>query len=205
MYKAFIFDRDGVLNRTTQILRAHQKEGDPTDGYVLSPDELELFPQVAPALALTHEKGIRAFVFTQQNCIGKGLVTMEEIAQVHARLNEQIAPAQIEEFYVAPHRDHPRAKPSPLMIEEILTKIGGAPSDVVVFGDSMRDYKAAMAAGTPFVWVRDDLGRVPEAEMAATGCPVTDHILAAVEGVLHAPGHRVQNRPAGSCIQPKNG
>ena len=52
MLKAFIFDRDGTLNRTTQILRAGQKEGDPTDGYVLAPHELELLPGVREALSV---------------------------------------------------------------------------------------------------------------------------------------------------------
>lgn len=184
MYKAFIFDRDGVLNRTTQILRPHQKEGDATDGYVLSPEELEVFPAVRPALEMLAARGIPAFVFTQQNCIGKGLASMETVERVHARLNDHVAPARIAEFYVAPDKDHPRAKPSPRMIEEILTKYSFQPAEVMVVGDSMRDYKAARAAGTPFIWVRDDLGRVSDADMLSTGCPVVDDVLAAVRRAL---------------------
>ena len=181
-FQAIIFDRDGVLNRTTQILRADQQAGDATDGYVLHPSELELFPEVKPALALLKQNGLKVFVFTQQNCVGKGLVTEEGVQAVHAHLNTLIAPeAVVEEFYLATHKDHPRAKPNPMMINEILEKYGYAPYEVLVVGDSMRDYKAAKAAETPFVWVRDDLGRVSEEDMSATGCAVFDNVLQVVE------------------------
>lgn len=180
-YKAVIFDRDGTLNRTTRILRTGQKDGDPTDGYVLHPDELELLPTAVQTIALLRQNGILPFVFTQQNCIHKGLATLPLIDAIHNHMNMLLGPhAQIEAFYVAASPHEPRAKPSPVMIREIMTAHTLAPHEVVVLGDSRRDCQAAQAAGVDFIWVRDDLGRVSEDVMAQSGYPVFDDVLSAI-------------------------
>lgn len=186
MYKAVIFDRDATLNKTTQILRTGQKASDQTDGYVLSPDELVLFAAVQPALTLLRQQGILPFVFTQQNCIGKGLIDKEGVEAIHMHMNALLGDAaRIEKFYLAwnvPNQpEDPRAKPSPAMINEILSDYSLEKSDVLVVGDSLRDYQSAKAAGVDFVWVRDDLRRVPENVMRDTGCPVFDDVLAVVK------------------------
>jgi D-glycero-D-manno-heptose 1,7-bisphosphate phosphatase len=184
MLKAVIFDRDGTLNRTTDILRPGQKPGETTDGYVLSPAELQLFPAVKPALALLRKNSIMPFVFTQQNCIGKGLVTRGEVEAIHAHMNTLLGPeAAIEEFHLAWAPD-PRAKPSPAMILEIMQKRGLAPSEVLVAGDSRRDHESSVAASVAYAWVRDDKRRVSEEEMAATGCPVFNDVLELAESLI---------------------
>ncbi|MDP2205017.1 MAG: HAD-IIIA family hydrolase [Alphaproteobacteria bacterium] len=188
-YKAVIFDRDATLNTTTQILRAGQAAGDATDGYVLAPDELSLFPAVKPAMAALRAQGILPFVFTQQNCIGKGLVTPAGVEAIHAHMNMLLgADAAIEKFYLAWNTpgqgDDARAKPSPAMIFEIMADYGLKPEEVLVAGDSKRDYKSARAADVDFVWIRDDLRRVSEADMQATGCAIYDDVLAMTQAVF---------------------
>jgi D-glycero-D-manno-heptose 1,7-bisphosphate phosphatase len=188
-YKAVIFDRDATLNQTTQIRRAGQAAGDATDGYVLSPAELVLFPAVKPALAALRAQGILPFVFTQQNCIGKGLVTAAGVEAIHTHMNRLLGPeAAIEKFYLAwnmPGQDEdPRAKPSPAMILEIMADYGLSPEEVLVAGDSKRDYKSARAAGVDFVWIRDDLHRVSEADMQATGCAIYDDVLGMTQDIF---------------------
>ena len=61
--KALFLDRDGVLN----VLR-------PND-YVKNPDELVLMPGVAEALTLCRKHFDYIFVVTNQQGIGKGLMT----------------------------------------------------------------------------------------------------------------------------------
>lgn len=188
-YKAVVFDRDATLNCTTQILRAGQAAGDKTDGYVLAREELVLFPAVKPALEALRKAGILPFVFTQQNCIGKGLIDAAGVEDIHAHMNGLLGPdAQVEKFYLAwsvpGQAEDPRAKPSPAMIFEIMSEYNLAPQHVLVAGDSMRDYKSARAAGVDFVWIRDDLQRVSEAEMQATGCAVYDDVLQMVQNIL---------------------
>lgn len=186
MYKAIILDRDGTLNHTTQILRPNQTPDAPTDGYVLNPAELRLFDTVKPALTLLRQNGLTPFVFTQQNCIGKGLVTLEGVSQIHAHINEQLGDAaRVEAFYVAystPSKPEDlRCKPNPTMIFEIMEDYNLQASDILVMGDSKRDYKAALAAGVDFIWIRDDLNRVTDADMAKTGCPIFNDVLSAVQ------------------------
>jgi len=190
-YKAVIFDRDATLNATTQILRKGQAAGEATDGYVLAPDELTLFPAVKPALAALRAQGILPFVFTQQNCIGKGLVSAAGVEAIHAHMNALLGPdAAIEKFYLAWNTpgqgEDARAKPSPAMIFEIMADYGLKSEDILVAGDSKRDYKSARAAGVDFVWIRDDLKRVSEADMQATGCAVYDDVLAMAQDILPA-------------------
>lgn len=180
-YRAAIFDRDGTLNRTTRILRPGQAPHDPTDGYVLTPDELELLPQSAQAIAVLRQNGILPFVFTQQNCIHKGLVTLAGVEAIHARMNDLLGPqARIETFHVATGPDDPRTKPSPAMIIEIMQAHALSARDVVVLGDSMRDCQSASAVGVDYIWIKNDLGRVGTAEMQATGYPVYDDVLSAI-------------------------
>lgn len=189
MIKAVIFDRDATLNVTTQILRDGQKPDDKTDGYVLAPEELQLFPAVRPALSKLRQHSITPFVFTQQNCIGKGLITQEGVNAIHAHMNELLGDdAKIEAYYTAYQAPNaptdPRAKPSPAMILEILSDYNLNKDEIIIIGDSMRDYKSAMAAHVDFIWVRDDLKRVSDAEMHATKCPIYDNVLQAVDHIL---------------------
>lgn len=200
MIKAVIFDRDATLNKTTQILREGQQPGDKTDGYVLAPEELELFPAVKPAIAMLRQRGVKPFVFTQQNCIDKGLVTVDEVNAIHDHMNDLLgAGARIEKFYlawnVAGAPESARAKPGPAMIHEIMAEYNLKPEEMIVVGDSMRDYKSAKAAGVAFIWVRDDLHRVSEEEMRATGCPVYNDVKAFADDLFAAPQMQATRRP----------
>lgn len=180
-YKAVIFDRDGTLNRTTQILRAGQNPGDPADGYVLGVGELELLPSVQKTMALLRQENILPFVFTQQNCIHKGLVNLDGVIAIHTHMNDLLGPqARIEAFYVATSPNDPRAKPAPTMINEIMADYALKPHEVIVLGDSLRDCHAAQAAGVDFIWVRDDLKRVSDDVMRNSGYPVYDDVLSAI-------------------------
>ena len=200
MIKAVIFDRDATLNKTTQILRDGQQAGDKTDGYVLKPEELELFPGVKPAMVMLRQRGVKPFVFTQQNCIGKGLVTVDDVNIIHDHMNDVLgAGARVEKFYLAwnvqGEPQSARAKPSPAMIHEIMAEYNFKPEEMIVVGDSLRDYQSAKAAGVAFVWVRDDLNRVSEEDMRATGCPVYDDVKSFADDLFAAPQMQQNRRP----------
>ena len=145
MFKAVVFDRDGTLNRNASLNLY----------YVTRPDELELFSGVKETLTLLRQQNILPFVFTQQNGISKEdwpQMTEEALAAVHARMQEMLgAAAKIEKFYHAPADDHAWAKPGAGMLQAIMDEYGYAPEEMLVVGDSKRDYEAAVAAGCPFV------------------------------------------------------
>lgn len=78
--KALFLDRDGVLN----VLR-------PND-YVKCPDELVILPGVAEAMALCRKQFGRIFIVTNQQGIGKSLMSEDDLAAIHHKLLEAIGP-----------------------------------------------------------------------------------------------------------------
>lgn len=158
MLKAVIFDRDGTLNQT-----APETQG----GYVLHTDELVLRPGVKEALLLLKKNHIRIFVFTQQKCVGKGLLSKKCLHQIHSHMQTLLdVEGTIDGFYYCPHwpEDDEKqgkelcicAKPQPGMLLQILEEHDLKPEEVVVIGDTQRDYESAEAAGLRFHFVKSD-------------------------------------------------
>ena len=164
-YKAIIFDRDGTLNATSR------SEG----GYVLCADDLTLLPFVQESLKKLKDKGLKLYVFTQQRCIGKGLLTEEKLTKIHEKLNALLGEnAAIDAFYHCPHlvdAECACSKPKPGMLFDCMKEHNLNPDDVLVVGDSLRDFYAAQNAQLDFAFVPNDLGKHTSEEYAATGAP----------------------------------
>lgn len=99
--KALFLDRDGVLN----TLRRND--------YVKSPDELEVLPGVPEAMALLRQQFARIFIVTNQQGIGKGLMTEADLQAIHDKLLAAIGP--VDRIYHCPEleRSHSfRRKPN---------------------------------------------------------------------------------------------
>ena len=69
-----LLDRDGVIN--------HQKE----DGYILSWDEFVLYEGVLEALQIFSKKFRYIFIVTNQRGVGRGLMQMEDLNNIHHQL-----------------------------------------------------------------------------------------------------------------------
>ena len=101
-------DRDGVINKKL-------------DGtYVMNPNQLEVLPAVAEAIGLFSTMFGRIIIVTNQQGVGKELMTTKDLADVHDKMIEQIAYSggRIDEIYYCPdlaHEDSPNRKPNPGM------------------------------------------------------------------------------------------
>lgn len=160
--KAVIFDRDGTLNKTSR------NEG----GYILNAADVKLLPHVKSALEGMKSRGLGFYVFTQQRCIGKGLLEVQELNNIHARLNELLGSGSIDAFYYCPHLADAGcacSKPKPGMLFDILKDHNLKADEVLVVGDSIRDFESAEAAGLEFAFVPNDLGKHTKEEYLATG------------------------------------
>lgn len=73
---ALFLDRDGVINSRIP------------DGYVTSPDEFELLPGVIEALQILTKKFTRIFIVTNQQGVGKGLMSEGDLEDVHNHMLE---------------------------------------------------------------------------------------------------------------------
>lgn len=86
-------DRDGVLNRKIE------------NGYVLNPAMLEIPEAVAQAVASLSGRFGRIVIVTNQRGVGRGLMSLEDLAAVHSSLLRTIAGAggRIDAIFVCPH------------------------------------------------------------------------------------------------------
>ena len=152
--KYVLFDRDGTLTATST------EEG----GYITKVGQITLIDGVHEALNKLTNMGVGLFVFTQQKCIGKGLVSEQVLMQIHQEVNAQLAPSGIQSFKYCPHIEADNCscmKPYPQMLTELMTEHDMKAEEILVVGDSPRDFECAQNAGVGerFVFIADDLGR----------------------------------------------
>lgn len=103
-------DRDGVINKRN------------FDGYITEVKSFEFLPEVPNAIAALSKVFHRIIVVTNQQGIGKGLMTERNLLEIHTYMNNEIyaAGGKIDKCYFAPNLrgavDDMR-KPGPAMAE----------------------------------------------------------------------------------------
>ena len=153
---AVFLDRDGTLNRA--------------NGYVTSPDKLDLFPFSAEAVRLLNGSGRRAVLITNQPVIARGDCTVEQLSHIHAKLETLLGRegAFLDRIYYCPHHpdrgfagevaalkvdcDCRKPKPGLLLRAQADLNIDLAASWMI--GDGAADVHAAAACGVTSVLVR---------------------------------------------------
>lgn len=174
-----LLDRDGVINR------------DRSDS-VKSLDEFEMLEGSAQAIARLNAAGVKVAVVTNQSVVGKGLISQQQLDQIHSYMQDALATsgAHIDALYVC--TDHPdvpthRRKPAPGMIEEALVEFAVEACSTPVVGDALRDLQAAEAAGCPHYLVQTGKGKTTLAnglpEEVRSTCIMAD-LSAAVDDIL---------------------
>lgn len=138
---SLFLDRDGVINRHIP------------DDYVKSIDQFELLPGVTAAIArLTGGFG-RLFVVTNQQGVGKGLYSLDDLGRIHAHMTALIENegGRIDRIYVAPQLESdksPMRKPGigmALQAKADFPEVDFAKS--IMVGDSVGDMRFGREAG----------------------------------------------------------
>ena len=140
MNKAVFLDRDGVINRRP-----------PQGDYVTRWEDLHLLRGAAKAIRLLNDAGFLVIVISNQRCVAKGLITIEELEAMHRRMCQVLASegATIDQVYYCPHEKEACAcrKPAPGML---LSAARTHDVDLVsswMIGDSDIDVAAGHNAG----------------------------------------------------------
>ncbi len=92
-------DRDGVINRRI------------TGGYVKTPEEFELLPGVGGAIAELGQLFGRIVVVSNQQGIGRGLMTEADLARVHRKMTQEVESlgGRIDAIFYSPHLEADRS------------------------------------------------------------------------------------------------
>jgi D-glycero-D-manno-heptose 1,7-bisphosphate phosphatase len=135
-----LLDRDGVINRRI------------ADGYVIRWKEFEFLPGVLAALRLFRENGYTVLVVSNQSCVGRGLLSWEELQAITRRMLLEVALAggAIGNVYYCPHAPGDECscrKPQPGLLLKALKEHQAWPAQIYMVGDSESDMEAAARAG----------------------------------------------------------
>jgi D-glycero-D-manno-heptose 1,7-bisphosphate phosphatase len=139
-WTAFL-DRDGTITRTA-----------PDGSYVHGPEEVKLLPGAAAAIRRLNEAGWRVVVVTNQRGLARGLMSEDDLEQVHARLRELLGEsgATLDRIYHCPHEAGACdcRKPGTGMFERAREDDPHIAFErAVMIGDSQIDVDAGRAAG----------------------------------------------------------
>ncbi|HBG69308.1 MAG: hypothetical protein A2W93_00130 [Bacteroidetes bacterium GWF2_43_63] len=140
-------DRDGVINQ--------RKIG----GYITVVDEFEFLSGVLQAISVASKVFGKIIVVTNQQGIGKGLMSEDQLAQIHEHMVARIAEAhgRIDKVYFSPflaESNHHTRKPNPGMAVQAardFPQISFKRS--IMIGDSASDMEFARALGMKTVFV----------------------------------------------------
>lgn len=147
--RAIFLDRDGTLNKYV--------------GFLTDISDLELMDDAAEAVRRINASGYLAIVITNQPVIARGEVSMEELTQIHNKMETLLGQegAYIDALYFCPHHpdkgfagERPQfktecscRKPKPGMLLQAAQDYNIDLSKSWMIGDSDSDIKAGAAAG----------------------------------------------------------
>ena len=157
--KAVFFDRDDTLISDS--------------GYMKHPEQINLLPGAAETLIQLKKMGYLLVVVTNQSGVARGILTENELDEIHQELKRQLAAegAEIDKLYYCPY--HPDGAVKDFSVESNLRKPNAgmffqAEEDLDIdltqswmIGDSYRDIQAGKAAGCHTILV-DVPGKVRE-------------------------------------------
>lgn len=147
--RCVFFDRDGVVNES------------PGPGYVERWSDFRLLPGFVEALRVVKESGWAAVVVTNQRGVARGIMSLEDLQDIHRRLEALLKDAyglELTDIFYCPHGEGECEcrKPMPGML---LGAARGHDLDLGgswMVGDSVRDIAAGKAAGCGTVFVGSD-------------------------------------------------
>lgn len=138
---ALFMDRDGVVNE--------QLVGD----YVMDMAQMVYRPHFFEAMEKLREQFAHIFLVTNQQCVGKGLCTLQTIEDIHEQMQQQLHEhhCAFDKIYCCPHHkdDHCSCrKPQPGMALQAQQDFPDVVLEQsIMVGDSLSDMQFAQNAG----------------------------------------------------------
>jgi D-glycero-D-manno-heptose 1,7-bisphosphate phosphatase len=161
-----LLDRDGTINQEVDHLDR--------------PDQVALIPGAAAALRQLRSAGLGVVVLTNQANVGRRLLPLDRLEEIHARLTELLSDEDVslDGLYVCPHAPEDGCdcrKPRAGLALRAATDHGFRPEDAFVVGDHAADMGLGRAIGAVTILVRTGHG---EDELKTGAGAQADHVVA---------------------------
>lgn len=171
-----LLDRDGVINYDS----TH---------HIRRPEQWIALPGSLAAIARLTEAGFTVAICTNQSGIARGLLSTQELEDVHRKMCKAVRAAggEIHALFVCPHapdEDCHCRKPRPGLLEQAARRFGTSLAGVAFIGDSLRDMAAARAAGARPVLVRTGNGERSLRDAASPPTEVYRNLAAAANALI---------------------
>jgi D-sedoheptulose 7-phosphate isomerase len=179
MIRHIVLDRDGVLN-----------EEAPERGYIREPQDFRWLPGVLPSLEGLHRAGVRLSVASNQSGVGRGVMSIDQMHAVNARMRQQASDhgGALDAVFCCPHAPDAGCdcrKPLPGLIEAAIAAARIPAAETLLVGDDWRDIEAGLRAGVAVALVLTGKGRTHEHAARNRGIPVYHDLPEVVRAVLN--------------------
>lgn len=153
--RAVFLDRDGVINVRL-----------PGGAYVTRWEEFAFCEGAPEAMKMLQDAGYLLIVVTNQRGVGRGLMTEEDLGEIHRRMREELSKEGVvlEAVYFCPHDLDAMCrcrKPLPGMIEKAVEDRGIDAAGSLLIGDSVSDMEAGKAAGVSGLFITSSREETP--------------------------------------------
>lgn len=148
--KAVFFDRDGIVNERF------------IDNYVLDFSQFVFKDNIFNLIAAVKKSDYLAILITNQQCIGKGLLSEEQLNDIHLSMQNTIYAKTGYKFdgiyYCGDLKDDNsfRRKPMPGMIYESALEHNISMNGSFIIGDTITDIDAGIYAGLKTIYINSD-------------------------------------------------
>jgi D-glycero-D-manno-heptose 1,7-bisphosphate phosphatase len=148
--KVWIFDRDGVIN----------KKAIEPNRYILRTEELNLNLNVIKFIADLQRINLTVAVATNQQCVGKKLITYNELSKIHHKIDQSVNEAGGKNlfYYICTHLETDKCdcrKPNPGLLNSIQKDFSVKSKECIFIGDSESDKKAASLSQIQFLYFKE--------------------------------------------------
>ena len=190
--RAAFLDRDGTIN----VER----------GYITRPEDLVLIDGAGAAVRTLNEAGLLVVLVSNQSGVARGLMSEEDLARVHERLEELLAAegARLDGAYYCPNypegieerftRDTSCRKPAAGMVEQATSDLDIDVAASFMVGDHATDMELAHRAGMQGVLVLTGRGPEKRSELERAGTPIA-HVAHDLAGAVAWVLERVDGAP----------
>jgi D,D-heptose 1,7-bisphosphate phosphatase len=168
--------------------------------YLSDPALVRLLPGSAEALKRLHRAGFARVLVTNQSAIGRGMLTVDRLDQIHTELNRQLAACgtTLDGIYYCPHApdsddrtvvECPDRKPGPGMLLRAAAELKLDLGASWMVGDLISDVLAGLNAGCRSILVQSGQTTTAETAALAGRSPIAADLAAATDLILDDRGH----------------